>query len=457
MKKTNATILIIYDVMAQSVQHELIPALYQLESVGALPKNLIIFGMSQKGVEKADRRELLRFKPGDKTAAERLLRRLRLVKFDATNVNEFSRLKSAMQQYQDSKQTECDIIHYLSLPLEAVTKVIDNIGQCKLSKPIGYSCACRVVVEKPFGWNTSSAKNITSCITKYFKDEQIYYLDNAIGKASLLHLIKLRKENPLLSEMWYGKFISGVHIKTYEKSTVEWKKDFYERYGAFGDIMFGQILNLLPLITMQIPNDISPKHLDNARLKALKSARPSSKRRRYNHSSRAQYKSYQKEIGNQSSMETFVTAGLKISQSNWRSTDLRLSCGKALDHSGTSIDVIFNDFDKSHNHTNKLTIRLSPENSFELTLNIFDAATENDSQALTISSGLPQQDSVSNASSNLIDIIAGDRTVFPSTDSVIAAWRAASPLVKQWDKRPEVHLYRANSQPDKLIEQLQGA
>lgn len=458
MKRTDVapTILIIYGITGDLARKKLLPALYELEANRMLPDQLIIFGTSRREISKPDMLKLFQFSPADKQAAKRLIGRLRTVRFDITNPDDYPRLASALEQFEHTKRTPYNLLHYLAVPPTLFGDVIKHLGENRLSRTRDLATTSRLIIEKPFGWDLASAKSLASQLGKYFKEEQIFQVDHYLAKETVQNILAIRSDNPWLKELWTGKFIKEIHVKAYEKIGVEWRTDFYEQTGALRDMVQSHLLHLLATVAMPLPTHISAKSLAAARTQLLKQIKPL-KRKRLKGAVRAQYRSYRKEVGNpESTRETFASIPLTIDRAMWRHTKIRLTTGKALDRQDTSIDIVFSDFGKKTESTNCLTLRIQPREGFTINLVTrkpgWGDETEHIHLDYTYPAGTPFRSAYASV---LFNVLNGDRTIFPTNDSILAAWRIVDPLAKHWE-REKVPLaqYRHGTSGEKLVSSL---
>jgi glucose-6-phosphate 1-dehydrogenase len=458
MKRTDVapTILIIYGITGDLAKKKLLPALYELEVNRLLPEQLIIFGTSRREINKEDMLKLFQFSPSDRQAAKKLISRLRTVRFDITNPDDYPRLASALEQFGNTKRTPYNLLHYLAVPPQLFGHVIKHLGENRLNKTRDLATCSRLIIEKPFGWDLASAKHLAGQLGKYFKDDQIYQVDHYLAKETVQNILAIRRDNPWLKELWSGKFIKEIHIKAYEKIGVEWRTDFYEQTGALRDMVQSHLLHLLATVAMPLPTHATAKNLASARTQLLKQIKPL-KRKRLKGAVRAQYRSYRKEVENpESTRETFASIPLTIDRALWRHTKIRLTTGKSLDRQDTSVEIVFSDFGKKIEFTNSLTLRIQPREGF--TINIATRkpgwGDEVDHVHLdyTYPSGTPFRSAYASV---LFNVLTGDRTIFPTNESILAAWRIVDPLAKQWaqDNAPLVQ-YRPGVSGEKLLETL---
>ncbi|MFZ1250312.1 MAG: hypothetical protein WAR37_02605 [Candidatus Microsaccharimonas sp.] len=367
------TQLVIFGITGDLAGRKLLPALDLIVSNGEHDE-LSIVGVSRREVNP---KELLDKHPT-------LIDRTKIFTMDLATPKDYSRLKDFLEAEQ-ADQT----LFYLSVPPGAAADIVDFLGQAGLNGP-----QYKILFEKPFGYDLTSAQEFIARTARYFKEKQLYRIDHYMAKEIALELIKLRQNAENHHHHWNKDSVKAITVVATETIGIEGRSQFYEQTGALRDFVQGHLMQLLSLVLMQNPKEAD---LPGQRLHALthlKAVDP-------NQAIRAQYEGYQDEVENPGSQtETFVTFTVESDDPAWRGVPIRLITGKALNEKRSYVAIEYTDdtkdiFDESH-----LTIRDGDH------LDAYERV--------------------------LIEAIAGRKDIFTSSDEVIRSWEALAPLQESW-------------------------
>ena len=199
----------------------------------------------------------------------------------------------------------------------------------------------RILVEKPFGNNLASAKALNKELLRFFNEDQIYRIDHYLGKETVQNLLVARFANDFLEPIWNKDHIDHLEISVLENVGVGNRINFYDTTGALKDLVQNHILQILALIAMEQPKDLSPNAIRNEKVKVLK-ALPSFNQVAINKNViRGQYDSYQKEAGKSSHTETYVAFQTSINNKRWKGVPFYLRTGKRLGRKVAEFSVHF--------------------------------------------------------------------------------------------------------------------
>ena len=343
-------------------------------------------------------------------------------------------------------------------------------GACceNLSKKKLVSSKSRIVVEKPLGYDFSSAEEINATMAKYFDEEQIYRIDHYLGKETVQNLLALRFGNFLFENIWDSKSIDHIQISISEEVGLEGRAGFYDGAGAMRDMVQNHLLQLLCLVAMESPNKLRADDVRVEKIKVLRALKPLDAQAIDEDVVRGQYVSgevsgekvsgYLDELDNyKSKTETFVALKACVQNWRWAGAPFYLRTGKRLKHRSAEIIVQFKDV--THNvfgadsetlKPNRLIIQLQPDEKIQLVLMAKDIGSEDQVlQPIKLNLDFVQQPHHFKSSAYqrlLLDAIDGNSTLFIHRDEVKAAWNWVDPIIERWqsDQRtPE--LYNAGS------------
>jgi glucose-6-phosphate 1-dehydrogenase len=311
----------------------------------------------------------------------------------------------------------------------------------------------RIVVEKPFGRDLETARDLNAQLARYFDESQIYRIDHYLGKETVQNLMAVRFGNMLFEPLWNAQYIDHIQITVAESVGVEGRGEYYEKAGAMRDMMQNHLMQLLCLIAMEPPAKFDPDAVRDEKLKvirALDSVQP-------HHIVRGQYTasdgatSYREDVGNErSKTESFVALRCHLNNWRWAGTPFYLRTGKRLSHRDSEITVVFKDTPHSifgpeaGRHRNELTIQLQPNEGITLGVTIkepgpggmrlIDVPLD-----MSFAEALGPEANTPDAYERLImDVIRGNQTLFMRNDEVEAAWAWTDPIIRGWEARGDV-------------------
>jgi glucose-6-phosphate 1-dehydrogenase len=314
-----------------------------------------------------------------------------------------------------------------------------------------------VVLEKPLGHDLASCQQINEQVAQVFREEETYRIDHYLGKETVQNLLAVRFGNPLFSPMWRNTFVDNVQITVAEDIGVEGRADYYAKTGALRDMVQNHLLQLLSIVAMEPPVSLRAADIRDEKMKALRALMPITADNARECTVRGRYAAGavngeavrgfldEAEFGNADDTETFVAIKAAINNWRWAGVPFYLRTGKRLSRRYSEIVIEykrqpFSLFANDANElTNKLVIRLQPEESISLhTLNKKPGLT-NKLSLQPVELHLTDE-SRSKAGSYdayerlLLDAINGDQTLFMRRDEVETAWRWIDTIIEAWDQ-----------------------
>jgi glucose-6-phosphate 1-dehydrogenase len=364
-----------------------------------------------------------------------------------------ARIKSLEETY-DIKGNR---VFYLALPPPAFPKAIKGIGESGLNKSPGW---VRIVVEKPFGVDLSSARELNSLLHSYFDESQIYRIDHYLGKETVQNLLIFRFANTIFESLWSRDRIENVQITVAESIGIEGRASYYDRAGALRDIVQNHLAQLVTLIAMEPPAVFEADNIRSEKVKVLHSMpgiRPEDvvfgqyEKGTINNKKVLGYKE-EPGTASDSSTETYVALRLEIDNWRWQGVPFYIRTGKRLPLRMTQIAInfrhppvcIFSPYSSCQIQSNRLLITLQPDEGFHL---FFDVKEPEESLRLkTESLHFHYKEAfgpLPGAYQTLIlDILEGDQTLFVRADEVEASWQLFTPLL---EKNIPVFFYEAGT------------
>lgn len=481
--KQNNCILSIFGATGDLTQRKLLPALYYLEKENHLNQNFRVICIARKEKTREDYRKeasgsIRHFSRAkiDEAILERLISRIYYIQLDFSDSEGYSRLRNFMEDISGINSSDCGMIFYLAVPSSLFGTIIGNLKQHGLAKKQRSSKAySRIMFEKPFGNDLSSAVRLNNTITKVFHEKQIYRIDHYMAKELVQNLLVLRFANSIFEPLWNKKYIDHVQITVAETIGVGSRADYYENAGALRDMLQNHMMQLLALVAMEAPKSINAEDISDKKVKVLRSIRKLTKKDAEKSCVLGQYGSgviggknvsaYTQESGVNplSNTETYAALKLGISNKMWKNVPFYLRTGKRLKDKSTEIAVIYKKvprglFSKQNPGSNHLVIRVQPYEGITLQFNakvpgnkvIIDDVGMDFCHECTFGSNSPEA-----YERLLYDIMAGDQTLFTRWNEVESAWKIVDPLIK-FSKDLKLSKYDSGTwgplEADKLIE-----
>ncbi|MCO4797735.1 MAG: glucose-6-phosphate dehydrogenase [Colwelliaceae bacterium] len=461
MKNTDyqsASEIVLFGALGDLSRRKLLPALYQLDQVGLLNPDSRIVAVARQDISLE---ELTKFvmdnltefvKEGlDKEVVERFKARLVYQQLDFKDLNAYKNLATTLSAGHETR------VYYFSTPPAIYGDISDGLKESGL-----ITDADRVVMEKPIGHCLESSKVINDQVSRYFKENQIYRIDHYLGKETVLNLLVLRFANSLFTNNWDRNSIDHVQITVAESVGIEGRWGFYDDAGQMRDMIQNHLLQILSLLAMEPPADLSADSIRAEKLKAVKALVPIDRTNVKEKTVRGQYADgylngnpvpgYLNEEGANanSNTETFVAIKAEIDNWRWAGVPFYLRTGKRMPAKHSEIVVHFkqqahNIFKDSHADlpANKLTIRLQPDEGVELQMmnKIPGIASQMHIQEnkldLSFSDTYENQRVVDAYERLMLEVINGNQSLFVSRDEVEAAWTWADSIIDAWQSTNE--------------------
>lgn len=304
----------------------------------------------------------------------------------------------------------------------------------------------RVLVEKPFGKDLDSSRELDEMLGLLFKEEQIFRIDHYLAKETLQNMLAFRFSNILFEPLWNRDYIESVEIKLWEQEGIEGRGAFYDGMGALRDVGQNHLLQMLALIAMGDPVEMDPQRIRERRAEVLEALEPITSEQLPERVARGQYAGYrdEKDVASDSQTETSFRIQAFLTTPRWTGVPFFLEAGKKMPETKTEISVYFKKTDHclcppgvEHRHQNVLTFRIQPDEGISV---VFWAkkpgfATELEPQKLSfLYKDSAEERAIPDAYERILyDCIRGDQTLFASTEEVTAAWKFIMPIVEHWD------------------------
>ena len=443
---------------------KLLPALRHLAELKLVDERSVILGGGLDPLDDAQFREHCR-QALDGEASEAFLARLF---YQQTPDGDPAPLRPRIEVLEKEHGLPGNRVFYLALPPGAFPSAIQRLGAAGLNRSSGWS---RLVIEKPFGHDLASARELNRLVHEYFDESQVFRIDHYLGKETVQNLLVFRFSNAVFEHLWNRDRIARVEITVAETLGVEHRAAYYERAGALRDMIQNHVTQLLTTTAMELPASFDAEAIRYEKAKVLRAIEPLSAEDavfgQYTAGSidGTAVPGYREEPGvaQDSRTETFVGLRLAISNWRWEGVPFYLRTGKRLPARLSQIAVVFRSAPVSlfRPHTaptepNSLILTLQPDEGFDLRFEVKRPGQEIrlDSHSLHFRyseaySPLPEA-----YETLLYDILIGDATLFVRADWVEASWEVYTPLL---ERPPEPKFYAAGTWGPRGTDWLPGS
>lgn len=429
------TKLVIFGITGDLAQRKLLPALDTILSLPEAPE-LEIIGVSRRNVDVADVVDGLELKSD-------LAKRLQVLTMDLASPDDYERLKDRLLPEAGGQS-----LMYLSVPSRAATQIADMLGQTGFGKE-----NVKILFEKPFGLDFQSAQEMIAETHRYFREEQLYRIDHYLAKEMAQNLVVLREWNALFAHVWNSDVIECVEIVASEVLGIENRGEFYEQTGALRDVIQGHLMQLLALTILEIPSPLNWEDLPKLRHQAIASLRPADPA----WATRAQYEGYLEDAWlERSHTETLASVTLESESPRWRGIPLILTAAKATNEQTTEIRVFLK---KTHAHqTSRFVVRIQPQEGvvIDLWAKVPGPGMTYEEKHLRFNYGenMRLMDAYERV---LLDAVESKRSLFASSDEVLASWRVLQPVLDSWGMAGgAITIYPRGSALADAVEQARG-
>ncbi|OLR94662.1 glucose-6-phosphate dehydrogenase [Actinokineospora bangkokensis] len=452
--------LVIFGVTGDLSRKKLMPAIYDLANRGLLPPGFSLVGFARRDWADQDFGQVVyeavkqhARTPFRESVWDRLAEGFRFVQGSFDDDAAFDKLAETVRELDELRGTSGNHAFYLSIPPGAFPVVTKQLARSGLANASTDGEWRRVVIEKPFGHDLASARQLNKVVNAVFPEESVFRIDHYLGKETVQNLLALRFANQLFEPIWNANYVDHVQITMAEDIGLGGRAGYYDGIGAARDVIQNHLLQLLALTAMEEPVSFRPHALRTEKIKVLEATRAVEP---YGETTaRGQYAGgwqggqkvpgllQEEGFAKDSITETYAAITLQVNTRRWAGVPFYLRTGKRLGRRVTEIAVVFKraphlPFDDTSTEElgqNALVVRVQPDEG--VTLRFGSKVPGNSMEVRDVSMDFSYGHSFTEASPEayerlILDVLLGEPSLFPVNKEVELSWEILDPVLKHW-------------------------
>jgi glucose-6-phosphate 1-dehydrogenase len=470
-------LLVLFGATGDLAHRKVVPALFQLWRTNLLPHEFTVVAVGRRPYEDAAFRAELRASverfsrvlPIETAVWETFAERITYHRGDFADDALYDGLSTRLDELDAERGTQGNRIYYLATQPSAFAEIISGLGRVGLDHEHHGGGWRRIVVEKPFGRDLTSAIRLNREVGKVFRESQVYRIDHYLGKETVRNILVFRFGNGIFEPIWHRRYVDHVQITVAESIGVEKRGSFYEEAGASRDFLQNHLMQLLALVAMEPPATFDADALRDEKVKVLRAIEPMAPADVAENVVRGQYGPgwvagepvvgyrSEAEVDPESETETYVAARLFVDDWRWAGVPFYLRAGKRLPKRATEIAIQFKQVPhalfKESNATpeaNLLALRIQPDEGILLRFAAKVPGLGVDVRSVNMDFTYGSAFSVDSPDAYetlILDALLGDASLFTRSDEVEKAWGIVTPIIDAWADTapPDLPNYAAGS------------
>jgi glucose-6-phosphate 1-dehydrogenase len=451
--------LVIFGASGDLTSRKLVPALYQLFRKGRLPEGTVLVGFSRTAFSDDAWRQALAAtteefsgKNFDRESWQKFASAIHYHAGDIGHPDDFTALHKQLGELEGGRQSTR--VYYLATAPQVYEPTVERLGASGLADE--KNGPRRIVIEKPFGSDAATARNLNEAVHRVFQEKQVYRIDHYLGKETVQNILVLRFANTIFEPLWNRNYVDHVQITVAEEVAVGRRGSFYDETGVLRDMFQAHLLQLLMTMSMESPVRFEAEAVRDEKVKVLRAITPMSAAAVARDTLRGQYRGYRQEPGVKPDSQTATFAAVKLAVDNWRwqGVPFYLRSGKAMSCRTTQIVVqfrrpphkVFAAEPTNVCDANQLVIQIQPAEGIQLRFEtkVPDAGMRLRMTDLEFSFNRAFAGVMPEAYERLLlDVFQGDASLFARADEAELAWGVFDPIISAWAKNgePKLEIY----------------
>ena len=474
-------VLVVFGASGDLTTRKLMPALKRLADNRQLPAAFAVVGVARTELSDEDFQKRMREAVDEPSPTwDGLVTGFRYVAGDYAHPDTFTQLRQVLDQVDRDRGTAGNRVYYLATVPTVFAEVAAALGQAGLHQPSTPDAFVRIVIEKPYGRDLTSALELDNAVHAVFDESQVYRIDHYLGKETVQNVLALRFANAIYEPIWNRRYVDHVQITVAESLGVGHRGGFYETAGALRDIVQNHVLQVLALTLMEPPATIDAQGIRDEKVKALRAVDIMTPDEVAANVVRGQYDAgwvegeatigyrHEEGVSPYSTTETYVAMRLKVDNWRWAGVPIYVRTGKRLPKRVTEVAMTFHRVPHLPFHAgeargleaNALVLRVQPDEGITLRFGakVPGQAFRVRTVSMDFSYGAAFLEETPDAYERLLlDAMVGDPTLFIRTDEVEQAWRVVDPILSAWADDAPLARYQGGTWGPAEADQLIGA
>jgi glucose-6-phosphate 1-dehydrogenase len=473
------SLIVIFGATGDLAKRKLFPSIYKLYQKGKLAEEFAVVGVARRPLSDEEFRSYVKQSVEDSTKQElkndTFTSHFYYHSLDVTSTASYQKLKSLLERLDETYNVPGNRIFYLAMAPEFFGTITAHLKSEGLTATNGWK---RLVIEKPFGHDLKTAKQLNQEIRKAFSEKEIFRIDHYLGKEMVQNIEVIRFANAIFEPLWNNRFIANIQITSSETLGVEDRGRYYDHSGALRDMVQNHMLQMVALLAMEPPIKLTTDEIRSEKVKVLRALRPIAHDEVDQYFVRGQYGrgvvkgkevvGYREEnnVDPNSNTETFVAGKLMIDNFRWAGVPFYIRTGKRMTEKSTKIVVQFKDVPMNLYYRtsetiapNLLVIHIQPDEGITLHLNAKKSGEIMKTTPIKLDYCNNCIDGINTPEAYeklLYDCMRGDATNFTHWDEVAASWSFIDPISEVWENTKAVDFpnYEAGSMGPKAADEL---